>query len=104
MQANASRNEGQTVSEQTLTRPEIVHEGRYRLYKKSDGTLRIQYKRDDKETEDFFELPGGMVALAQAASEGKLSPIQMMAEVSKMMMNGGLYPSWYAWPSYRRSR
>lgn len=92
------------MTQETLSRPEIVHEGRYRLYKKPDGTLRIQYKRDDKDTEDFFELPGPMVALAAAASEGKLSPIQMMAEVSKMMMNGGLYPSWHAWPSYRGPR
>jgi hypothetical protein len=68
-----------------LAGPEIIHKGVYTLYKKPDGTLRIQYRRSDKEEDDFFELPGPMVALAQAASEGKLSPAQMMKQVMSYM-------------------
>lgn len=65
--------------------PKILHEGRYRLYEKADGTIRIQYKRDDKDTEDFMEIPGSAVALAKAASEGNLTPAQMMGEVMKLV-------------------
>jgi len=69
--------------------PVILHEGRYRLYEKSDGTIRIQYKRDGSETEDFMEIPGGFLMLAKAASEGKLSPTQMIGEVMKLMNGHG---------------
>jgi hypothetical protein len=69
--------------------PTIVHEGRYRLYEKPDGTFRIQYKRDDKETEDFMEIPGKLVKLAQRMSEGNLSPMDMIKEIMPMMANGG---------------
>lgn len=64
--------------------PVILHQGRYRLYEKPDGTLRIQYRRDGAEEDDFMELPGAMVRLAKAAAEGKMNPIQMMREVMKM--------------------
>jgi hypothetical protein len=70
--------------------PKVVHQGKYRLYEKPDGGLRIQYKRDDKETEDFLELPGAMVALAKAAGEGKIGPMEMMKSVMGFMKNGGL--------------
>jgi hypothetical protein len=69
--------------------PKVVHQGKYRLYEKPDGGLRIQYKRDDKETEDFLELPGAMVALAKAAGEGKIGPMEMMKAVMGFMKNGG---------------
>jgi hypothetical protein len=65
--------------------PRVIHEGRYRLYEKPDGTLRIQYQRTDRDTEDFFEIPGEFIALARAAAEGKLSPADMMKAVMKMM-------------------
>jgi hypothetical protein len=70
--------------------PEVVHKGVYTLWQNPDGGLRIQYRRDDKEEDDFFQLPGAMVRMAKAASEGAMSPIDMIREVGKMMMNGGL--------------
>jgi hypothetical protein len=66
--------------------PHVVHKGVYTLWEKGDGTLRIQYRRDDKEEEDFFELPGAMVKMAKAASEGKMNPMDMMKSVMKMGM------------------
>lgn len=65
--------------------PVIVHEGRYRLYELPDGTLRIQYRREGAEADDHIELPGAMVRLAKAASEGNISPMDMMKAVTKMM-------------------
>jgi hypothetical protein len=73
----------------TLTVPTVVHQGKYRLYEKPDGTLRVQYQRDDRDEEDYFELPGPMVALAKAASEGKLNPMQMMQQAMKYMRGNG---------------
>jgi hypothetical protein len=67
-------------------KPTIVHKGAYTLWEKPDGTLRIQYRRVDSDKDDFFELPGAMVKLAKAASEGKMNPMDMMKAVSKMMM------------------
>jgi hypothetical protein len=64
--------------------PRILHEGRYRLYEKPDGGLRIQYKRDDSDTEDFIELPGAMVRLAKMASEGNMSFPQFIKEAAKL--------------------
>jgi hypothetical protein len=69
--------------------PVILHEGKYRLYEKPDGTLRIQYQRSDKETEDFMEIPGMMIRLAKAASEGKMSPMAMMKSAMGYMQDGG---------------
>lgn len=69
----------------TPTDPVILHQGRYRLYELTDGTLRIQYRRDDKDTDDYIELPGAMVRLAKAASEGKMNPLDMMKAMTKLM-------------------
>lgn len=65
--------------------PVIVHEGRYRLYRKPDGTLRVQYRRTDKTEDDFFEIPGFMLKLAQNAADGKMNPMQMMQQAMKLM-------------------
>jgi hypothetical protein len=65
--------------------PVIVHEGRYRLYELPDGTLRIQYRREGAETDDYIELPGTMVKLAKAASEGNMSPLDVMKAATRMM-------------------
>jgi|HubBroStandDraft_2_1064218.scaffolds.fasta_scaffold954694_2 hypothetical protein len=70
--------------------PEVVHKGVYTLWQNPDGGLRIQYRRDDKEQDDFFQLPGAMVRMAKAASEGNMNPIEMIKEVTKMMMNGSI--------------
>jgi hypothetical protein len=67
--------------------PHVIHKGVYTLWEKPDGSLRIQYHRDDKEEEDFFELPGAMVKLAKAAEQGKMNPMDMIKEVTKMMMS-----------------
>lgn len=67
------------------TIPRMLHKGKYALWEKPDGTLRIQFKRDDMENEEFFEIPGFVLALGKAASEGKLSPIQMFSEMQKHM-------------------
>jgi hypothetical protein len=73
------------MTEVAAPTPIILHQGRYRLYEKPDGTIRIQYRRDDKDTDDYMEIPGEAVALARGASEGKLSPMDMMAAVMKLM-------------------
>jgi hypothetical protein len=65
--------------------PEIVHKGVYTLWKKPDGTLRVQYHRDDKDEEDFFELPGAIVAMTETFASGKMSPAEMMKATMKMM-------------------
>ena len=58
--------------------PVILHQGRYRVYEKPDGTLRIQYRRDDRDTDDFLEIPGQAIRMAKAMSEGKLNPLQAL--------------------------
>lgn len=58
------------------TAPRILHKGVYSLYEKPDGTLRIQYRRTDRDEDDFMEIPGAILRLAKLASEGKLSPMQ----------------------------
>lgn len=67
--------------------PVILHEGRYRLYEKPDGTLRVQYKRDDAEEEEWVEIPGIMVKMTRGMQDGSLSPMQLIGEATKMMMS-----------------
>lgn len=78
-----------TEIQQTTNVPKILHQGHYRLYEKPDGTLRIQYRRDDKDEDDFMELPAAMVNLAKAAAEGKMSPVLMMREIMKIATGNG---------------
>jgi len=68
------------------TGPVVLHQGRYRLYEKPDGTLRIQYRRDDKETDDVLEIPGAMIRIAKMMSEGNLNPLRAI----KMMRDEGM--------------
>lgn len=83
----SSGNEGQTplidLSE-VQTEPIIVHEGRYRLYRKVDGGLHLVYQRADSDTPDHMELPAALLSLAQAAGEGRLSVPEMLREVMKL--------------------
>jgi hypothetical protein len=65
--------------------PKIVHEGRYRLYENPDGGLRIQYRRDGKDEDDFVQLPGPIVALGKAAAEGNMSPLELMRRMMSLM-------------------
>ena len=63
--------------------PVVIHKGVYTLWGLPDGGIRVQYKREDKTGEDHMELPGMVVRMAKAMSEGKLSPLQAI----KMMKN-----------------
>ena len=65
--------------------PRVLHKGLYTLYEKADGTLRIQYRRDDRTEDDFMEIPGFIIALGKQAEAGNLSPIAMMNEMQKYM-------------------
>jgi hypothetical protein len=67
-----------------IAEPVIVHEGRYRLYKKPDGGIHIVYQRTDKDEPDHMELPGQLLRLAEMAGECKLSLPDMMREVMKL--------------------
>jgi hypothetical protein len=80
----SSGNEGQASNVTEVTVPVMLHKGRYTLYQKPDGGIHLVYQRDDKDTPDHFELPGAMLRLARMASEGKLSPGDMLKEVMKM--------------------
>lgn len=67
-----------------LAVPVIVHEGRYRLYKTPDGGMRLQYQRDDKDTEDFIVLPAMFVRLADSAARGDMKPADMVKAMMSM--------------------
>lgn len=69
--------------------PVVLHEGRYRLYEKPDGSLRIQYRRDGNDTDDFIEIPGMMIKLAKGAADGNMSPMTMMKAAMGYMSGGG---------------
>jgi hypothetical protein len=69
--------------------PVIIGEGRYRLYRKPDGTMRVQFRQDGTEEDAFFEFPGGLLVIAQKAAEGNMNPVQMMREVAKLMTGFG---------------
>ena len=77
--------EGNGELAKVIVFPKVMHRGKYTVYEKNDGTIRIQYRREDKDEDDFMEIPGFILAMAKAAEEGKLSPMQMMAEMSKYM-------------------
>lgn len=77
------------MSEAVISEPIIVHQGRYRLYSKPDGGIHLVYQRDDKDEADHIDLPGMMVNLLNMASEGKLSPTELIREMMKLRSNGG---------------
>lgn len=68
--------------------PRILHQGRYRLYEKQDGSLRIQYRRDDRDEDDFMEIPGAILRLAKLASEGKITPLAAMRAMKDNAISG----------------
>jgi hypothetical protein len=71
--------------------PVILHEGRYRLYEKADGTLHLVYRPDGKEQDEHLEVPGALIKLAKDAAEGNINPMDMMKMAGKMMGGGGLF-------------
>jgi hypothetical protein len=72
------------VEVQVSNIPVVVHKGIYTLWEKPDGTLRIQYRREGNDTDDFVELPGALVKMAKGMAEGKLNPMDMIKEVMKL--------------------
>lgn len=76
----------ETVAE--MLAPKVLHKGVYTLYEKSDGTLRIQYRRTDREEDDYIEIPGPILRLAKLASEGKMNPIEAMKMLRNHQANG----------------
>jgi hypothetical protein len=78
---------------EVLTMPRILHEGRYRLYENPDGGIHVAYKPDNTEQVQHFEVPGFMLKMAQAASEGKLSPMDMVKEMMRRRKNDHLCTS-----------
>ena len=70
-----------------IAQPQVLHEGRYRLYEKPDGGIHLVYKRDDKDEEDHMEIPGAMLRLAKMASEGNMSFPQFMKEAVRLRNN-----------------
>lgn len=65
--------------------PTVVGQGRYRLYKKPDGTMRVQFREDSADEDAYFEFPGALLVLAKNAAEGNMNPLQMMKEAAKLM-------------------
>lgn len=76
-----------TDLDQTPAAPKIIHKGVYTLWEKPDGTLRIQYRRDDKDEDDFMEIPGAILRMAQMVGEGKMNPLAALKAMRSM--NGG---------------
>ncbi len=65
--------------------PRVIHEGCYRLYEKPDGSMRVQYKRSDRNEEDFLEIPAAFTRLARMGANGDLSMMDIMKEMMTMM-------------------
>jgi len=68
--------------------PRILHQGEYRLYEKSDGTLHCVYKPDTAEEDQHFEIPGELLDLMKKAESGELKPQDMMRLAMKFMGGG----------------
>lgn len=68
--------------------PVILHQGKYRLYELPDGTLRIQYRRDDKDEDDVIILPGKLLKMMKQMSEGKINPLKALALIKSGAMDG----------------
>jgi hypothetical protein len=71
-----------------INAPHILHKGVYTLYEKPDGTLRVQYRRSDKDEDDHLEIPGFMLALAKELSSGNLNPMQAFTKITAAMRKG----------------
>jgi hypothetical protein len=76
------------VSVETTEQPIILHQGRYRLYRKPDNGLHLVYQRDDKDEPDHMDLPGAMVAIFDQAAAGNLSPVEMIKAAMNVMKGG----------------
>jgi hypothetical protein len=89
----SSGNEGESPVEGTIVPleniPVVIHQGHYRLYEKPDGGLRLQYRRDDKDEDDFIELPAALVRLLNKAQEGNMSAMEMMRAMTGIMRPNG---------------
>jgi hypothetical protein len=78
------------MSVETESIPHIVHKGVYTLWEKPDGTIRIQYRRDDKDEDDFMEIPGAILRMAQMVGDGKMNPLAALKAMRNI--NGSELP------------
>lgn len=83
-----SKDTQQEITPNLESIPVIVGQGRYRLYRKPDGTMRVQFREDGADEDAFFEFPGALLVLAKNAAEGNMNPLAMMKEAAKLM--GGM--------------
>lgn len=72
-----------------VSAPAVLHEGRYRLYEKADGTLHLVYRPDGTTKDEHLEVPGAIIKLAKDAAEGNINPLDMMKMAGKMMGGAG---------------
>jgi hypothetical protein len=84
-----SGNEGESSLVPIEEIPVVIHQGHYRLYEKPDGGMRLQYRRDDKDEDDFIELPAALVRLLNKAQEGNMSPMELMRAMTTVMRPNG---------------
>jgi hypothetical protein len=67
-----------------IAEPEILHKGKYTLYKKPDGGLHLAYQREDSENTDHIELPAAMIRLFDRAQNEQMNPLQLAREFMRM--------------------
>lgn len=80
-------NEGEIVEAEIvpdIVEPEILHKGRYTLYKKPDGGLHLAYRREGAEADDHIELPAAMIRLFDRAQSENMNPLQLAREFMRM--------------------
>jgi hypothetical protein len=78
-----------TAKSEVQLLPEIVHEGQYRLYKLPNGGLHLVYLIAGETEERHMEIPGALIALAEGAANGEMSPMDMMKGAMSLMNSGG---------------
>jgi hypothetical protein len=72
------------VSEIDTVSPQIMHEGRYRLYQNPDGGMHLVYLPDGQDEEQHMNFPGSMLRLARMASEGNMTFPQFIKEAARL--------------------
>jgi hypothetical protein len=70
--------------------PKLLHKGVYSAYETPDGGIHIAFLREGNAEEhtEHMEFPGQLLKLAEMASEGKLTPGQMMKTMGGMFKRG----------------
>ena len=65
--------------------PEMLHKGRYTLYKTPLGGLHLVYRPDDTDQDMHMDIPAGMLRLSQAMGQGNMTFPQFMREAMALM-------------------